>query len=234
MTVERGFVVWALAGTVALHITVPIAILNARSSDEPRPLSDMKVIEAALAYKKSDPPKQPQKDRRPKPTVETPVGVSHDDTKAPVDRPDAGPTPETDVAKKAAEFLKSHQDEEEGDEVPKPGGDFNGSARGFVEVGKGDPYFQELAADFVEAWEVPTLERGSGAAEGCLRLDATGRVIDTKFKASGNANIDRSVQLAIREIKKMRDKGDKPVPANLLQEATEKWICFNSDTFRGE
>ena len=230
MSAERSFMIWAIAGTGALHVSVPIVVLRLRDDEHERALlTNMTVIEAALAYKKTSDKKQPQKDRRPKPKAEQPVGVSRDDTKAPVERPDAGPPQEEDLAAKAAAFMEQHKDEDEGEETPKPGGDFNGSERGWVEVGKGEPYFQDLAADFYNAWDVPSLEKGAGAAIGSVRLDEQGRVIDTKFEASGNANIDRSVQLALRAIQKAREKGDKPVPLNLLKEATEQWLSFSFD-----
>jgi hypothetical protein len=238
LSAERGLMSWALFGTVMLHVAIGVPVIvvaQAGTSDRPM-LTDFKVIEAALAYKKHDEKEsQPKKDRKPKPKPDKPVGVSRDENKTPTDRPDAGPPPkeEEDLAKKVADLLKEHE-EDEGEEEPKPGGDFNGSERGFVEVGKGEPYFQELAADFHEAWEVPSLEKGEGTAVAYIHLDADGRIIDTKFDASGNANIDRSVQLAIREMTKARERGDKPVPAYLLKEATQQWICFSSDQFRAE
>jgi hypothetical protein len=236
---EQGLMSWALIGTIAIHaaIGVPVAVLASDNDDDDRiDLTQYKVIEAALAYKKDDEKEsQPKKDRKPKPKADKPDGVSRDEEKKPVDRPDAGPPPtsEEDLEKLAKEFLDKHE-EEEGDEPPKPGGEFNGSERGFAELGKGEPYFQELAADFFNAWELPSLEKGQGTAVASIRLDETGRIIDTEFKASGNANIDRSVQLAIRAMTKARERGDKPVPAYLLKEATQQWISFSSDQFIGE
>jgi hypothetical protein len=73
---------------------------------------------------------------------------------------------------------------------------------------------------------MPTLERGSGDAVGCVRLGADGRITDTKlWESAQNANIDRSVKLALRALQESREKEATPVPRHLM-EATTQWTCF--------
>ena len=57
-------------------------------------------------------------------------------------------------------------------------------------------------------------------------MAATGKIIDIKFLTpTKNANIDRSVDLALKKAKKRRDKRAKPVPKHLM-DMTTQWICF--------
>jgi hypothetical protein len=227
---DRSLAYTSLFITFLLHAAAfaPLAIIyGLGGGDDGPPLSDMTVIEASLAYKKNTEKKQPQKVQAPKPVTETPTGVSHEDQKAPVDRPDAGVAKEQsfeDIAKKFQD-QREEEDTEEGETV-KEGGDFNGSEHGFADVSSGDPWLQELAADVMNAWKLPSLEKGEGDAEGCVHLEPSGRIKDMEIpRKSGNSNIDRSVQLALRDVQKLRDDGAKPVPSHLMSQTT-KWTCF--------
>jgi hypothetical protein len=227
---DRQLAITAVFVTFCMHAAVlgPLVVvygLGGGKSDGPQ-LSDMTVIEASLAYKKNTESKQPQKERAPKPVTEKPTGVSHEDQRAPVERPDAG-VPKTNYEDLAKQFQEQHRDEDEDEgETQKAGGDFNGSEHGFADVSKGDPWVQELTAELYDAWKLPSLEKGTGDAQGCVHLDASGRILDTQvLKKTENANIDRSVQLALRDLQKAREDGQKPVPSHLVS-LTTKWTCF--------
>lgn len=196
----------------------------------------MTTIEAALAYKSKTQSRQPQKRRRrAKRSATKPQGVSRDETKK-VEEPKKTkePEPEEDFSKAFEKYKEQRQrddDEELEDldneqEADKSGGQFDGSEHGFAEVSKGDPYMQELAKDMYASWELPTLEKGSGAAVGCVRLEPDGKVSDTKLETkSGNSNIDRSVNLALQKMQKQRNKKPTKVPRHLM-EITTQWTCF--------
>ena len=238
-----------LAGVLAtllIHGGVIAAILvfsyvSSTGSDGPK-LTDMVTIEAALAYKatptKSKQPQKPPRRAPPKPVKTPPPGVSRDAEQAPVEpEPDPPPQPEEPKEDLLAEFerlkeLRQATEEEEDellpvDDVPQEGGgEFDGSEHGFATVSKGDPYMQGIAADVFEAWEVPTLERGKGTAVGCVRVGENGRILDTQLlEPTKNANIDRSVRLALKKLQELRESGEKPVPRHLM-DVTRQWTCF--------
>lgn len=211
------------------------------NAEEPK-LTDMTVIEASLAYKSTaKPTKQPQKPRRaPKPrNAVKPQGVSRDEQQVPSEhkpeptpkRPEQAEEPDySKLFEKYRDMRQSSEEEEEAlpvEDVPQQGGGgaFDGSKHGFAEVSKGDPYMQELAADVYEGWEVPTLEKGTGTTIGCVRLKEDGRILETNVWKSENANIARSVELALRRLEEQRKSGNKPVPRHLM-DATAQWICF--------
>lgn len=231
--------------TLLIHGGIIAAILvfsYARSagSDGPK-LTDMVTIEAALAYKatptKTKQPQKPPRRAAPPPVKAPPEGVSRDAEQAPVEtKPDQPPTPAQPKDDLLAEFERLKQlrqsTEEEDELLPvddvsqEGGGEFDGSQHGFATVSKGDPYMQGLAADVFEAWEVPTLEQGKGTATGCVRLGEDGRIIDTQLlEPTQNANIDRSVRLALKKLQELRESGKKPVPRHLM-DVTSQWTCF--------
>lgn len=224
----------AIIGTLAVHglMVAPVVVLAGRDGGGGGPqLDKMVTIEASLAYKKKTESKQPQKERTQKPPPPKVEGVSRDEDKVPdpakpEDKKPADPT-NIDYAKEFEKYKTQRQDDDMDDGEPTPaGGAFDGSEHGFAETSKGDPYFQELAADVYGSWKLPSLERGAGDAQGCIRLAADGRVVDTKlFKKTENANIDRSVSLALSELQKAREQEPKPVPAHLIA-ATTRWTCF--------
>jgi hypothetical protein len=76
-------------------------------------------------------------------------------------------------------------------------------------------------------FEIPTLEKGQGEAFACIRISPDGRVQDTKVRKSGNTNIDRAAEEALRRLTEQRNKDPdvKPVPSE-LREITTHWICF--------
>ena len=56
-----------------------------------------------------------------------------------------------------------------------------------------------------------------------MRLSESGKIVDRAVKKkSGNANLDRSVQLALKDAPDM----EEPVPDELRGLLTEEGICF--------
>jgi hypothetical protein len=208
---------------------------NAAQGDRGPKLSDMQVIEASLAFKNEEAPRQPQKERRPPPPEVTPEGVSRDaDKKVEPPKKDEPRPPrqeDIDYSKLVDQFRQDDDDLEIGDVAPRQGGAFDGSKHGFADVNKGDPYMRELAAVFYNAWELPTLERGAGNPVGCARIDAEGTVLETNLQQkSGVSNIDNSVRIALsKATKEWNDRDDRAVPARIRDLVTTQWICF---TFR--
>lgn len=183
------------------------------------------MIEAAIAYKKPDAPKQPQKKRSPKKQTEK-VGVSRDEEK----KVEPEKEPKKDVTPSWEDFKRPTDEQEDpdltpGEVVPKTGGAFDGKEHGWADENKGHPYMQEIAR-YVR-FEIPTLEKGKGEAFACIRLGADGRVQDTKVRKSNNTNIDRAAEEALRKLTEQRnnDPDVEPVPSE-LREITTHWICF--------
>ena len=108
------------------------------------------------------------------------------------------------------------------DEMPKEGS-ADGSAWGSERDARGDPYAGELRGRIESVWSVPSVETGTGVAQGCVKLDEDGKIVDRHVKKkSGNANLDRSVELALKQAPDMED----PVPEHLIDLITVKGICF--------
>jgi len=108
------------------------------------------------------------------------------------------------------------------DEVPKEGS-ADGSEWGSERDARGDPYAGELRGRIESVWSVPSVETGTGVAQGCVKLDEDGKIVDRHVKKkSGNANLDRSVELALKQAPDMED----PVPEHLIDLITVKGICF--------
>lgn len=226
------FALSGLITTALLHggVLAALAIFAGAGDDNGQPRLQMVTIEATLAYKSKDQSKQPQKERRQKaPKVEAP-GVSRDENKkveAKKEEPEEDFADDFEKYKNMRQTTEEDEDMEEGEEAPRPGGQFDGSEHGFAEVSKGDPYMQELAGQVYAAWEVPSLEKGGGAAVGCVRLAQDGSIVDTQlWKPAENGNINRSVELALANMKKLRKSAQTPVPRHLL-DATHRWTCFN-------
>ena len=230
----NDFRVGGVLVTILVHGIVVLLLVGFGSSgnaEAGRTQLSMTTIEASLAYRAKEPPKQPQKRRQPKPPPVDAPTVSRDENHQVKPKDDKPPEPKEDFEKDFEKYMKQRQTEDDdidpGEEAPKPGGEFNGSEHGFAEESKGDPYFQELAAQVYASWTVPTLEKGAGTAAGCVRIGPDGRVVETKLLQSAqNANIDRSVKVALKSVQELRDKDAKPVPQHLVNE-TKHWICFN-------
>jgi len=226
-------------------LVAPVALLGRGGNAVAGPnLAEMESIEADLAMKSEDAPKQPQKPTRaPDPKVDEAVGgdpnakaetcksdadctdgkvcrngvCAKKDTKHPDDPPDL------------SQFHHNTDDDNEVGETKeyKPGA-FDGDEFGWAPTTKGDKFYIDLIKDLREGWEYPTILSDEGVPVGCLHLSPDGKIADTLFKEkSGNSELDDSVERAMATLKKRRDQDPVEVPTHLLQEGvTEKWLCI--------
>ncbi|MCG8420522.1 MAG: hypothetical protein MJE77_21515 [Proteobacteria bacterium] len=230
--------------TTLVHGVIAVTILgfsdpSGCDANAERGKLKMTSIEAALAYKSQVKSRQPQKRRkRVKRARVKPAGVSRDDQKKLVARKKKpAQTTQEDFAEQFEKYKQRRQRDDEEDDEPiqavddgseaeQEGGSFDGSEHGFAEVSRGDPYMQQLAKDVYALWELPTLEKNTGTAVGCVRLAVGGRIVATKLETRSRiANLDRSVRVALDKLKKKRNKNPKKVPKH-LHEITTQWTCF--------
>jgi hypothetical protein len=214
------------AALFSAALVVPtVWLTEARASSGP-PLMEMESIEASLAYKKPNAPKQPQKVKQaPNPEVK-PDGVSRDETKKVEDKK---PDPKEEKPSKIVDPLaKFHRPQEDDIDTGKPMesiGAFDGSEFGIGDVTKGDPYFQRLVVDL--AWAAPELARsGAEAPIGCVHITADGKIPDIKFQVKGDDDIATLAETALSDLKKKRNTDPEEVPTHLLKALTTKWVCF--------
>jgi hypothetical protein len=188
-------------------------------------VEDMEVIDASLAEQIKKPEAQPQKKfRAPDPTQ--PVVVpTRDDQAKPVDKPDDKPT--TDPVDPLAQFNRPDNDDEP---IGKPDeqqvGAFDGSEFGFGDETKGDPYLGRLKADLLRSWEYPEILSDVGTPIGCIHMEPDGKIEKWELREkSGNAELDDSVERALKDLQKLRNDEPIEVPAHLVPK-TRKWICY--------
>jgi outer membrane biosynthesis protein TonB len=209
---------------MVVYWTVP-----AEAAHEP-PLKEMITIEASLA-RKATKPKQPVKElKAPEPEVK-PEGVSRDENKKPVEPPkkdDKKPTPPKKPDEKfdISKFNHPTDPEQPGATPTTNIGQFDGSEKGFAPLNAGNPYWQNLVADFHQVWELPTISKVDGAAVGCFHIEPDGKIVATKFDThSGDDTLDDSVQRAMKATQKARNDKPQPVPTEQLG-VIRKWVCF--------
>jgi len=198
------------------------------SADAAARFENAETIEAALAFKEVKPQSnQPQKQRKKKYRPDNAPVVHNPDA------PERPPPPDHKVKVEKEEIdIESILEKNRAqnidlsstgvDELPKEGS-ADGSEWGSEREAKGHPYAGELKGRIKSVWQVPALETGGGVAEGCVKLDRSGKIVDRFVKKkSGNANLDRSVETALNEAPDMED----PVPDDLVDLVTVKGICF--------
>lgn len=229
---------FALVGTVVLSVGLfggTLYLTEAAEVPHEPQLKEMITIEASLA-RKSEKKKQPQKVvKAPEPEVK-PEGVSHDENKPPPppdkkpeDKPKPRPKPD-DKVPDISKFKHASDDD------PQPGGapvtdigQFDGSEKGFAPVNAGNPYWQHLAADNHQAWQIPTISKVKGAPVGCFHIEPDGKIAGIKFDApSGDEILDDSVQRALKIVQKARNEKPQPVPTEQLA-VIKRWVCFRFD-----
>lgn len=222
---------FAVFGTLALSaaLVVPTVILgNNADADAAPPLDNLEAIEASLAYKKPNAPKQPQKQKAPPPPEVKPLGVSHDENKKPDDKKPDDKKPDKVSDKPIKDPLKQFARPDEDQETGEPTtniGSFDGSQFGIGDVTKGDPYFQRLVVDL--AWSSPELAKsGAAAPVGCIHITADGKIPETKFQVKGDDDIATLAETALRELKQKRNEKPEEVPTHLLKQLTTRWVCF--------
>jgi outer membrane biosynthesis protein TonB len=219
----------ALVGTLALAGSVFGTTLYMAGAAEARhvpPLKDMITIEASLA-RKAVKQRQPQKQRKaPEPEVK-PEGVSRDENKKPVEPPKQEPKPSKDAPPDISKFRRSIDDDAQpGGKPATEIGQFDGSDKGFAPINAGNPYWQQLVAEFHQVWEIPQISKVKGAAVGCFHIAPDGKIAATKFDApSGDDTLDDSVQRAMKATQKARNDKPQPVPTEQLG-VIRKWVCF--------
>ena len=225
-----------LAGTGTLVLVggagLVIALLGQAAPPPPHepPLKDMIAIEASLA-KKSEKKVQPQKELKAPEPPPKPEGVSHDENKVPEEpkkeepkKPPPKDQPPVDLSKK---FKHTTDDDAQPGAGPATDiGQFNGSEKGFAPINAGNPYWQNLVADFHQVWEIPSISKVNGAAVGCFHIEADGKIAQIKFDTpSGDDMLDDSVQRALKATQKIRNDKPQPVTTEQLGVIT-KWVCF--------
>jgi hypothetical protein len=230
---ERNLQTLGIVITVLLHVGLgtALAIMDKDDDDKRSLLSslddDAVVIEASLAFKSEEQKsRQPQK-KKAAPKIAPPENkVTMDANAAPSTEPDKPIPPDkidiNSIIEKNDDIDLSEDGEETGTEVPQLGSQ-DGSEWGTDTEAKGDPYVGELHGRIKKVWKLPTLETETGEALGCVRLDVEGKIAErTLWKKSGIANLDRSVNEALRNASDM----EEPVPPHLMFLLTKKGICF--------
>jgi outer membrane biosynthesis protein TonB len=223
---------FALVGTAVLSGALFIGTLYmteaAEAAHQPE-LREMITIEASLA-RKSVKKKQPQKElKAPEPEVK-PEGVSHEETKK---LPEKKPEDKKPPKKPDDKPVDIHKFKHASDDDPQPGatpvtdiGQFDGSEKGFAPINAGNPYWQNLAADNHQAWQIPTISKVKGTPLGCFHIQPDVNIAGIKFDApSGDAILDDSVQRALQTVQKARNDKPTPVPVEQLG-VIKRWVCF--------
>jgi hypothetical protein len=198
------------------------------TADAAAQFKNAQTIEASLAFLAVKPESQPQKQKRKTYRPDDGPTVHNPDAPEPPDQPDhklkVNPD-EIDINS----ILDKHRVQDPDlsstgvDEVPKEGST-SGSQWGTEKDAKGIEYAGELKGRIYSVWQLPSLEQGTGITEGCVKLDKDGKIVERLIrKKSGNANLDRSVQLALKQAPDMED----PVPNEHLELFTVQGICFH-------
>lgn len=222
--------------TVLLHLGLALAVvvqgecgwLSESKADTGSKFKDARIIEAGLARKAVEKKsKQPQKKKKLKFKPPEGVKVARDKAVVKEDDDKKKMRPEPDEVDISSILDKNRVQEPDlsshgSDEVPVEGSK-DGSEWGTLKEAKGDPYVGELYGRISSVWAVPTLEKEAGRVEGCVRLDESGKIVDSEIrKRSSNANLNRSVKLALKKAPSM----EKPVPSHLKELLTVTGICF--------
>ena len=226
-----------IAATLLLHLFVAglVVVKNdgsgcgGGSSAEATAFGKAETIEASLAFKEVKPKnKQPQKKKKKKFKPQVEDGASKVEEHEPEDeKKDLTLRPEEHEIDFDAVLAKNAKQDEDlsdtgSDEVPVEGS-AAGSEWGTERQAKGDPYVGELKGRIYSVWKVPALETGVGVALGCVRLNEEGEVLDRELKKrSKNSNLDRSVEVALKNAPNM----ESPVPDTLKTLLTVNGICF--------
>jgi hypothetical protein len=186
------------------------------------PAEDLEVIDAALAERIKKPEAQPQKKfKTPDPTQPT-VAPTRDDQAKPMDKPEDKPQSADDPL---AQFKRQNSDEPIGESEPTVGA-FDGDEFGFGDETRGDPYLGRLKADLLRGWEYPEILSDVGTPIGCIHLEPDGKIEQWELREkSNNAELDDSVERALKELQKVRNEEPLEVPAHLVPK-TRKWICY--------
>ena len=224
---------FALAGTTVLAGALfggTLYLSEAAGGPHEPELREMVAIEASLA-RKSVKKQQPQKELKTPEAPVKPEGVSRDENRKPLDKKPDDKRPKPDDKPLDISRFKHPSDDD-----PQPGaqpttniGQFDGSEKGFAPINAGNPYWQNLAADNHQAWQIPTISKVNGAPVGCFHIEPDGKIAGIKFDAaSGDQILDDSVQRALKTVQKARNEKPQPVPTEQLG-VIKRWVCFRFD-----
>jgi hypothetical protein len=221
------------AGALSALLIVPVVWFSRPAEAQRSSLYDNRqILEATIAYKKS-PTKQPQK-QFDQPDVVKPVGVSHDEDKKVEEKKEEKKKDEPKVDTKDPFKGIRRPDEAEGKPTTNPGGDFNGSEKGFAPTSTGDPFFGRLRADM--NFQFPEIAKAQSIPIGCIHLQADGRIkaftFDPPIGKKGDDDLQTAAEAALTELKKARNQNPEAVPSHLL-EITKQWLCFKFSVSSG-
>ena len=220
----------ALSGALILPV-VFIAGGPAEPTHAPL-LANYEVLEATLAYKNEKAPKQPQK-QLDQPDIVKPEGVSHDENKKVEEKKDEKKKDPKVDTKDPFKGIR-RPDEETGAPTTQPGGEFNGSEKGFAPVSKGDPFFARLRADM--NFTFPEIAKAQSIPVGCIHIQPDGKItgitFDPPIGQKGDDDIQIASEAALKELQKARNQNPEAVPTQLLQ-ITSKWLCFKFSVSSG-
>jgi len=228
---------WAAFGTVlgTALLVAPVAYFTPAEAAEVHraPLQDMITIEATLAYKAPNAPKQPQKKTQEKEPEVKPEGVSIDDKQIPPpDPPKKKDDPKKQDPKDVDPLKKfEHPHDSDTPTSDKPTDNvppFDGSKFGTDRTTTGHPFWQKLRADL--AWEYPQILNAAQPTIGCIHLDADGKIPEIQIHTkSGDESLDDAAERSLKKLQKLRNDNPIPVPVELLRSATTEWACFKFD-----
>lgn len=218
---------------VSAALIVPVVIFVEAPEPKHQPLlANYEVLEATLAYKNEKAPKQPQK-QFDQPDIVKPEGVSHDEKKKVEDKKDEKKKDPKVDDKDPFKGIR-RPDEETGAPTVQPGGEFNGSEKGFAPVSKGDPFFARLRADM--NFTFPEIAKAQSIPVGCIHIQPDGKItgitFDSPIGQKGDDDIQIAAEAALKELQKTRNQDPEAVPTQLLQ-ITSKWLCFKFSVSSG-
>ena len=223
-----------VAVTLMLHLALGAMLLAKQdscgsTSGGNGEFEEATTIQAALAFKEVAPKnKQPQKKKKQKFKPKKEKGASKVDTPPPRKKEEKTVPVEPDEIDIEAIMNKNRKQDEDlsdtgSEEVPVEGA-ADGSQWGTAKEARGDPYVGELSGRVITGWKVPALETGTGLTEGCVKLNEKGEIVERHIKKrSKNSNLNRSVELALKDAPDM----EEPVPEHLVHLLTVKGICIN-------
>ena len=88
--------------------------------------------------------------------------------------------------------------------------------------------YQNFSIDQIDSYQGKSGQNAKAFIDAVLdpSVIGFGTIDDIEVKKpSGNAELDDSVERALKELQKKREKDPKPVPAHLVPK-TRKWICY--------
>jgi type IV secretory pathway VirB10-like protein len=223
----------SMIGVVAVAVLIVFGIdrvqhMGDAAADTDKQPQKMIAIEASIA-KKTSPQKQPEKQfRAPEPDPPK-QGVAKDPDKLPPPKKDKPPPPKknTNDPKPIKPPDRTGDLDAPVGPVKDPVGPPSDNKRGFASVTKGDPFFQNLAADINENFEYPRALETKQLANGCFYFNLDGTVAGWKLlPKSGDETLDDAVERTLKKVEKIRKTNPVAVPQHLQEQATTSWTCF--------